>query len=98
MQDEPFHEILIVDNSGKYDVRESSKFADDPGLRWEQVKPARLPAHRNWDQSIRLARGDYVVIHGDDDILYPFYTRASRQALEQGYQVVFNGFSRIDEG
>jgi len=96
-QNEPFDEVIIVDNTEGLAVRHNSVFADDPRVRWEEIEPAYLPAHENWNQSVQLCNSDHILIHGDDDILFPQFSEAAHSAIEAGYSIVFNGFTHIDE-
>jgi len=56
----------------------------DAGLRdrivYQKVEPVSMP--ENWDQGLRITRGDYVTIIGDDDSVLPGIVEVARWARD----------------
>jgi glycosyltransferase involved in cell wall biosynthesis len=65
-------ELVVFDNASKDPIREHVQ-----SLRDERVRYCRsddfLPVSSSWNEAIARARGDYVILLGDDDGLTPRY-------------------------
>src|SRR5687767_2195524 len=63
-------EVLVSDNASTDGTAEFVASIRDPRLRY--VNPGqRVSMSDNWDFALRSARGEYVVIIGDDDAVVP---------------------------
>lgn len=78
-------EILIVDNDPSDDARvlqEMSRFADQQFVYYKNNENVGM--FGNWNRGISLARGKYVTILHDDDLLLPaFAAELNARLLEQ---------------
>jgi glycosyltransferase involved in cell wall biosynthesis len=63
-------EIIISDDGSSDDTLELVSKFDDSRILVE-VGPASGAAEKNWNHAISLARGRYVKVMGQDDVLYP---------------------------
>jgi glycosyltransferase involved in cell wall biosynthesis len=75
-------EVVVFDNASKDGI------ADHVGsLNDERVRYARsdlfLPVTTSWNRAIDLARGDYVVLLGDDDGLTPQYFKRLIEIIDE---------------
>jgi hypothetical protein len=62
-------EIVISDNSAQ-GLRDQVPSADDPRIRY--VKTERvLPHYRSWEFAFANARGEWLILLGDDDVVVP---------------------------
>src|SRR5437764_11178263 len=65
----PF-EIVVSDNDSKDDTRAVVQAAGSSHIRYVKT-PRALSMTLNWDFAVAQARGDYVLLIGDDDALMP---------------------------
>jgi Glycosyl transferase family 2 len=66
-------------------------------LRSEEV----LPVTENWLRALHAARGEYLVMIGDDDLLLPGFFERAERALERHRSpdcLTFNGYSYVAPG
>lgn len=75
-------EILIIDNASTDATPEliQQNYADR--LRYQR-NPGNIGADRNFLECIKAARGDYVWLFGDDEVLNPGGVRRVLEALKQ---------------
>ena len=65
-------EIIISDNFSDDDIAGFVELLQEPRIRY--VKTSKfVPVTDNWNNALRFATGDYVVMLGDDDGLLPNY-------------------------
>ena len=86
-QSEMPDELLVWDNSGDGSARGSSKYSNDPRVRWE-VSGERLPVIRSWNTAVDLAHGNYIYILGDDDFLLPEFISDVKKCLQKGVDLI----------
>lgn len=94
-------ELIISDNANADGTPEViRKFVDDP-----RVKALRLDAAvsvtDNWNNALRQASGDYVLMMGDDDYLLPGYFSGMERILERFDApdcIVYNAYSYVAPG
>lgn len=65
-------EVIIQDNASADDVEGWVRSLDDPRIRYARSERP-LPVTENWNRALERARGEYVVMLGDDDALTPGY-------------------------
>src|SRR5438045_2978412 len=63
-------ELLIVDDASTDDTLERVRRVSDPRIRIERNE-RNLGLVGNWNQCVRLARGEFVKFLFQDDLLYP---------------------------
>ncbi len=80
-QDDPDWEIVVSDNASTEDIAGYVAEIDDPRVRYTQTR-AFLPVTDSWNHALQAARGDYVIMLGDDDGLLPGYFRNLRMIIE----------------
>jgi glycosyltransferase involved in cell wall biosynthesis len=75
-------ELVVFDNASQDGISDHVR-----GLKDERVRYARselfLPVTQSWNRAIELARGDYVVLLGDDDGLTPHYFKRLAEIIER---------------
>lgn len=77
-------EVLVVDNDPGDDavaLREMARFAGHPFVYYKNVD--NLGMFGNWNQGLKLARGKYVTILHDDDLLLPAFAAELNARLAQ---------------
>jgi len=97
-QDFVDYELIISDNANS-DATPAiiAGFANDPRVRVLTLDSV-VPVTENWNNALRAATGDYVLMMGDDDYLLPgFLTRMARALDEHGSPdcVLYNAFSYV---
>ena len=90
-------ELLVIDDASTDDSANIVQSFSDPRIRFYQ-NTARLGLVGNWNACLERARGEYVCIFHDDDVMLPEMLERSVGVLEQhpnaGY--VFSAIERID--
>jgi glycosyltransferase involved in cell wall biosynthesis len=76
-------EILVSDNGTHLsaDVEEVRRRAPQASVRLFRPLPPRLPPARHFNLCLQEARGEYVFIMGDDDLMSPGYIAASMECI-----------------
>lgn len=69
-QDYEDFEIVISDNASEQDYAGYVQRIGDQRIVYRRL-PAPVPVTDNWNSALELARGDYVLMLGDDDALAP---------------------------
>jgi glycosyltransferase involved in cell wall biosynthesis len=84
-------ELVIFDNASKEGIADHVRALNDERVRYARSE-LFLPVTASWNRAIDLARGDYVVLLGDDDGLTPHYFVRLQQIIELFKQpdVVYN--------
>jgi glycosyltransferase involved in cell wall biosynthesis len=94
------YELVICDNASTDRTREISeaRAARDPRIRYVR-NPANIGGDRNWNRCFELARGEYFIGVGYDDLLHPEYLERTVAKLEEDPAAVFchTRAHRIDE-
>lgn len=84
VENEPAVEVLISDNASPDDTAAVAKRFCPEGPRFRIVRNAvNIGADANFIQCFEMARGEYVWICGDDDIVLPGALRILLQHLEE---------------
>ena len=93
-QSYPNIEVMVSDNASTDETLAFLQSIDDPRLR-VLTNPTNVGATANFDKCIREARGDYLVIACDDNVLDPeFLERCVRLVrLEPGIPIVLAAYS-----
>ena len=73
-QDFADYEVIVSDNDGSPPTRAVADEAASPKVRYVRT-PALLAMSSNWDFAVSHARGEYVIVIGDDDGLLPHALR-----------------------
>lgn len=81
-------ELLVVDNASTDNTKKVVKQYKDSRLRYYRNK-SNIGMINNWNRCVKLARGKYLVILGDDDLLYPIFLEESTQ-VHQKYKLGFS--------
>jgi glycosyltransferase involved in cell wall biosynthesis len=80
-QDYQDWEVVVSDNASGEDVEGYVAQLGDARVRYVRT-PAFLPVTDSWNYALQAARGDYVLMLGDDDGLLPGYFRSLREVVE----------------
>lgn len=68
----PNAELVVFDNASDEPIADYVKGLNDNRIRYERSDEF-LPVTDSWNRAIDSARGDYVIVLGDDDALTPNY-------------------------
>lgn len=84
-------EVIVFDNASSDPIRKHVASLADNRIRYAR-SDAFLPVTSSWNEAIRRAQGDYVVLLGDDDGLTPNYFRRMDEIIGQFHEpeVVYN--------
>lgn len=75
-------EIVVSDNASEPGYEEYVRTLDDARIRCIR-SDIPLSVTENWNRSLANARGEYVVMLGDDDALAPGYFEAQTEIIEK---------------
>ena len=83
-------ELIILDDASPENLSDILDLFDDPRIRRfrNETNVGAVNVVNNWNKCLELARGDYFICMGDDDVLLP-------KCLEQ-YRNVINRFPDTD--
>jgi glycosyltransferase involved in cell wall biosynthesis len=91
-------EVIIVDNGSEDNTREVVHSFKSGRLRYEKSEQ-NIGIIENWKKCVDLANGNYVIILGDDDVLYPGFIEESiavhRKHENLGF--TFSHCNKVDE-
>jgi GT2 family glycosyltransferase len=71
-RDAPDFDVLVCDDGGLPETRAAVEASGLDHIRFVSNQPS-LGAVGNWNRCIELARGDWVTILHEDDVLYPWF-------------------------
>jgi glycosyltransferase involved in cell wall biosynthesis len=74
-------DLLVFDNASEEPIGAHVESLADRRIRYAR-SDAFLPVTESWNQAIDRARGDYVIVLGDDDGLAPGYFSKLRQIID----------------
>lgn len=69
-------ELLILDNNSSDNTKDVVESFTDNRIRYHRNEQ-NIGMMNNWNKAVELARGDYLIILGDDDKLYPQFLERS---------------------
>ena len=81
-QDYSDWEIVVSDNASEEDVRGYVTSLGDSRIRYVRTE-SFVPVTENWNNVLRHASGDYVLMLGDDDAIMGGYFRELAACIEQ---------------
>lgn len=77
------YELIVCDNASSDETRLIVDRLNSPKIKY--VNTGRLiPSSANWNFGFQAARGDYIVVLGDDDCMSPGLLRAFLRIVEDG--------------
>jgi glycosyltransferase involved in cell wall biosynthesis len=84
-------ELVVFDNASKDGISDHVQGLNDPRVRYAR-SDSFLPVTCSWNRAMELARGDYVVLLGDDDGLTPHYFKRLSEIIQRfkSPDVVYN--------
>lgn len=91
-------ELLVCDNASDDQTEQIVRSFHDPRIRY--VRNSRNLGHReNWNRCLSLARGEYIAILPDDDVMLPENINRKVAFLRRNAQIglVHSKFHLIDE-
>jgi len=91
-------EVLISDDGDSKELRSWSEgaAAADPRVRYRR-NAVNLGLGGNWNECVSAARGEWIVIQGDDDRLLPTFCERLLQVAAPDSAVLFSNHYVIDE-
>jgi hypothetical protein len=91
-------ELVVSDNASTDHTRDVVSAIRDPRLRYVR-QPENVGAVQNFNRCLALARGSYVALFHDDDLMLPDNLRHKALALDEnpGVGFVHSKFHSIDE-
>lgn len=92
-------EVLVGDDGGSEELGEWCRALSlrEPRVRYRR-NPRRLGLAGNWNELVRAARGEFIVIIGDDDRLLPDFVEKLVALMRPGISVAFSNHYLIDAG
>lgn len=89
-------ELLVVDDDSGDDTEAIAKSYTDPRIRFVR-NPTRLGLAGNWNRCVELARGEYVCLFHQDDVMEPDNLAAKVAVLNQNATagLVYSNVSQI---
>lgn len=89
-------ELIVFDNGSTQDVRGFVASLADSRIRFDRSDEF-LPVSESWNRAIDQARGDYVVLLGDDDGLCPDYFGRQMALIDRfpGADFLYSGFHQF---
>lgn len=80
-QDYDNWEIIVSDNASEQDIEGHVRSLSDPRISYVRTS-SFVPVTENWNNALRHATGDYVIMLGDDDCLLKGFFRKMRSVIE----------------
>src|SRR3954453_1392630 len=77
----PDFEIIISDNASDQNYSAFVDNLNDTRIRYHRTS-APVSVTENWNNALRMARGDYVLMLGDDDALTPWFASQITRLLD----------------
>jgi glycosyltransferase involved in cell wall biosynthesis len=100
-QDFDSFELVISDNANMDATPQIlARYRDDPRVKITRLEES-VSVTDNWNQALRGATGEYVIMMGDDDLLLPGYFRRMAELIKRYGQpdcILYNGYSFIAPG
>lgn len=88
-------ELIVVDDGSTDGTAETLKTIDDPRLKILRKENGGVASARN--KGLREAKGDFVVVHDDDDIMLPWRLHAHLAAVREGTCGTYGGWIDFDD-
>ncbi|GAA3541887.1 hypothetical protein AFL01nite_25520 [Aeromicrobium flavum] len=95
-QSMPDLELIVVDDGSTDDTRAVVEGFDDPRVRYVHQQQSGIAAARNHATSI--ARGKYIAVMDDDDLMLPTRLEVSLDAIVEGANGAYGGWAIFREG
>ena len=92
------YEVVIVNNDpegAKGETREIIDRYNDPRISY-YVNQKNIGLCGNWNRGIELARGKYVAMIHDDDMLSPWFLKSIREAIRKNQEPAVIGVSFVN--
>src|SRR5207248_9717352 len=91
-------ELVVSDNASDPETRDVvSRFTGDKRLKYVRLDRV-VTVTENWNEALRMSRGDYVVMIGDDDCLLPHFFQRLDDAIERHGRpdcITYNGLTFV---
>lgn len=81
-------ELIIIDNASSEETKKVVKSFSDVRVTYRR-NPKNLGIIGNWNKAIEYAKGTYLNIFHDDDVMYPTFLEESVRALDAHPSVAF---------
>jgi glycosyltransferase involved in cell wall biosynthesis len=75
-------EVCIADNASSDSTLEWVEGLDDPRILYSRAEQL-IPVTDNWNRSLSMSSGDYVVMLGDDDAILRGYFTRHKQVIDE---------------
>ena len=83
-------ELLIIDDGSEDNTEEMVKQFADSRIRYLRKKPTGIPKSRNI--GVQMAKGEYIVIMDDDDLMMPNRIQEQIECLSDGSSGSYGGW------
>lgn len=87
-------ELIVVDDGSEDDTESVVSSFSDPRLRYVKQDNGGISKARN--RGTDLARGRFIAVHDDDDLMLPTRLRSSLNAVRQGVRATFGSWINFD--
>jgi glycosyltransferase involved in cell wall biosynthesis len=81
-------ELLIIDNYSTDGTKKIVQEFRDPRIQYIR-NPKQVNIITNWNNCLKSAKGDYLLILGDDDSIYPSFLQETVMTLDNNQEVGF---------
>lgn len=88
-------EVIIVDDGSEDRTREVVEQLNDPRVRYVHQSHRGISAARNLGTD--HARGDWIAVHDDDDVMLPFRLAEQMQQADDDVDFVYGAFINFDD-
>jgi glycosyltransferase involved in cell wall biosynthesis len=81
MQEDPDWEVVISDNASSQDIAGYVASLGDVRIRYSRAETL-LPVTENWNRTLEMSRGEYLIMLGDDDALLRGCLKRVRELIQ----------------
>lgn len=88
-------EVIVVDDGSEDATQQAVESIADPRVRYLRQAPGGISSARN--RGTEHARGEWIAVHDDDDIMLPFRLAEQLQHADSQVDFVYGAFLNFDD-
>lgn len=88
-------EVIVVDDGSEDETQQAVESFADPRVRYVRQEPGGISNARN--RGTEHARGEWIAVHDDDDLMLPFRLAAQLQHADDQVDLVYGAFINFDD-